>query len=146
MANNPYVNKVVKSDGTTIIDISDSTVTAADLAEGVTAYDASGAKITGGAKRVCYGIHINPSESDPYRAVTYISDAIGMTPAFMNTAKSEFYYGTWKDAFFTPKPCMLKFDGTVDYYLDPNDYTKKADGTASDVENTSYQGLSLIHI
>lgn len=47
MATNPYVNKVVKSDGTTIIDISDSTVTEVTLTEGFTAYDATGKKITG---------------------------------------------------------------------------------------------------
>jgi hypothetical protein len=39
---------------------------------------------------------------------------------------------------------MLKSDGTVDYYLDPNDYTKKADGTASDIANTSYDGNAMM--
>ena len=37
-----------------------------------------------------------------------------------------FDYGDWNDPFFIPKPCMLKSDGTVDYYLDENDYSKKA--------------------
>lgn len=46
MANNTTVNKVVYGT-TTIIDISDSTVDASHLAEGYTAYDKSGAKITG---------------------------------------------------------------------------------------------------
>ena len=41
------VNKVQLSNGETIIDISDSTVTPETLAEGVTAHDASGQKITG---------------------------------------------------------------------------------------------------
>jgi hypothetical protein len=39
---------------------------------------------------------------------------------------------------------MVKTDGTVDYYLDPDDYTKKADGTASDVANTSYDGNAFM--
>lgn len=39
---------------------------------------------------------------------------------------------------------MLLYDGTVDYYLDPDDYTKKADGTASDVANTSYGGNAMM--
>jgi hypothetical protein len=39
---------------------------------------------------------------------------------------------------------MLKYDGTVDYYLDENDETKKADGTASDVANTSYAGNAMV--
>lgn len=43
-----------------------------------------------------------------------------------------------------PKPCMLKSDGTVDYYLDENDYTKKADGTASDVANPDYDGNAMM--
>ena len=41
------VNKVQLANGETIIDISDSTVTPENLAEGVTAHDASGQKITG---------------------------------------------------------------------------------------------------
>lgn len=80
-----------------------------------------------------YGFHIDSEESDPYACVTYLEDAVGMTPAHMNYATGEFDYGSWEDAFFMPKPCMLKYDGTVDYYLDPNDYSKKEDGTASDV-------------
>ena len=35
---------------------------------------------------------------------------------------------------------MVRADGTPDYRLDENDYTKKEDGTASDVSNTSYNG------
>ena len=38
------------------------------------------------------------------------------------------------------KPAMVKADGTLDYWLDPTDYTKKADGTASDYNNESYSG------
>lgn len=41
------VNKVQLANGETIIDISDSTVTPETLAEGVTAHDASGQKVTG---------------------------------------------------------------------------------------------------
>lgn len=47
MANNQYVNKVVLSDGTTLIDLTADTITASDLAQGVTAHDMSGSPITG---------------------------------------------------------------------------------------------------
>ncbi|MBP5597719.1 MAG: hypothetical protein J6Y02_20275 [Pseudobutyrivibrio sp.] len=49
MANNPYVNKVQLADGTSLIDISDTTATAATILEGYTAYGANGQKITGTA-------------------------------------------------------------------------------------------------
>lgn len=44
---NQYVSKVVLSNGTTLIDLTSDTVTAADLLTGVTAHDMSGAAITG---------------------------------------------------------------------------------------------------
>ena len=91
-----------------------------------------------------YGFHINSNESDPAKAVTYIGDAIGMTPAHMDFVNSRFDWGSWENAFFLPRPCMLKSDGTVDYYLDPNDYTKKINGTASDVANADYDGNAMM--
>lgn len=46
MADNQHINKVVFGN-TTLIDLTADTITAADLAEGVTAHDASGAVVTG---------------------------------------------------------------------------------------------------
>ena len=91
---------------------------------------------------IIYGIHIDPDESDPEDAVTYLADAIGMTSASMGS--TSFNYGSWENAFFMPRPCMLKYDGTVDYYLDPNDYSKKADGTASDIADKTYAGNAMM--
>ena len=93
---------------------------------------------------VVYGFHVNGTESDPKSAVTYLKDAVGMTPAAMNYTTGKFDYGSWENAFFMPRPCMLKFDGTVDYYLDPDDYTKKIDGTASDIANSAYAGNAMM--
>lgn len=89
-----------------------------------------------------YGIRIDPNESDPSDRVTYLEDAVGMTPAYMGA--NGFSYGSWANAFFMPKPCMLRYDGTVDYYLDPNDYSKKVDGTASDYNNLAYAGNVML--
>ena len=91
-----------------------------------------------------YGFHIDSNESDPMEAVTYLEDAVGMAPAHMNYAFGKFDYGDWENAFFMPRPCMLKYDGTVDYYLDPNDYGKKEDGTASDVADFAYGGNAMM--
>ena len=99
----------------------------------------------GGTTHTVYGIHITNNESVPSAKVQYIADAVGMTPAYMDFTNNTFNYGSWANAFFMPRPCMLKYDGTVDYYLDPSDYTKKADGvTASDVANTSYAGNAMM--
>ena len=91
-----------------------------------------------------YGFHVDGAESDPAAAVTYLEDAVGLTPAAMNFSTGVFSYGSWANAFFMPRPCMLKYDGTVDYYLDPNDFTKKTDGTASDIADASYGGNAMM--
>ena len=97
-----------------------------------------------GKKGTIYGFHIDNDEDDPDEKVTYLYDAVGMKPAYMDFTKGEFNYGTWKDAFFMPRPCMLKYDGTVDYYLDPNDFSKKEDGTASDITDGTYGGNAMV--
>ena len=91
-----------------------------------------------------YGFHIASGESDPDKMVTYLADAVDATPAYMDYAADEFNYGSWGDAFFMPRPVMLKSNGTVDYYLNPDDYSKKVDGTASDIANTSYDGNAMM--
>lgn len=64
----------------------------------------------------------------------------------MDFTNDALVWGSWKDfveEYF--KPAMLKSDGTIDYYLDPYDLTKKTDGvTASDVANTSYDGNAML--
>ena len=92
-----------------------------------------------------YGFHIDPNISNPSTAVTYLEDAVGKTPVSMNYSTGVFNWGDWsEDEFFMPRPCMVKYDMTVDYYLDPNDYTKKVDSTASDITNSSYNGNAMM--
>ena len=94
---------------------------------------------------IIYGFHINSSESDPAAAVTYLEDAIGMTPAYMDFTNDTFVWGSWQNAFFIPRPCMLKYNGTVDYYLDENNYAKKEDGvTNSAIATDSYGGNAMM--
>ena len=91
-----------------------------------------------------YAFHIDGSESDPSEMVTYLEDAVGMTPAKMDYVNGKFDYGSWENTFFMPRPCMVLQSGVTDYYLDPNDYTKKEDGTASDIANTAYAGNAMV--
>ena len=93
---------------------------------------------------VLYGFHINGAESDPAAKVTYLEDAVGMTPAYMDYANSKFNYGSWAGAFFMPRPCMVRQTGGVAYYLDPDDYAKKEDGTASDIADTTFAGNAMM--
>ena len=98
----------------------------------------------GGNSNNVYGMIIDWRTSDPSKKVTYIGTNANFTPAKVNLSTGEFDYGDWKDAWFMPKPCMLKRDGTVAYYLDKSDYTKKSDGTASDVTNTAFEGNAMM--
>lgn len=90
-----------------------------------------------------YGFNILKNESDPAARVVYTDDAVGMTPAGISGTDT-FSYGSWKDAFFMPRPCMIKSNGTVDYYLNPNNFKEKLDGTTSDVTNLAYDGNAMM--
>lgn len=95
---------------------------------------------------VLYGFKLDQSESDPSSMITYIEDNRDFESAHMDYTANTFKYGDWTDAWFIKnlKPCMLKYDGTVDYELDKDDYSKKLDGTPSDIANTSYEGNAMI--
>lgn len=103
------------------------------------------ADIIRGALTKRWGIRITKADSNPDTRVTYLYDAVGMTPAAMNFTSGEFEYGDWKpfcDAF--NRPVMLLYNGTVDYELHRDDQTKKLDGvTASDIGNTAYGGNAM---
>ncbi len=83
----------------------------------------------GGRKR--FGVKINKNDSNPATRVTYLFDAVGMQPAFMDFANGVFDYGDFGDAWFVKgnRVVMLKYDGTEDYEIDPNDYRLKKGGT-----------------
>ena len=87
-----------------------------------------------------FGFKLDDTESDETACVEYIEDNALFEKLYMDFANDTLVWGSWQNVWFMPKPCALKYDGTVDYYLDPNDYTKKADGTASNVTSSSYAG------
>ena len=92
-----------------------------------------------------YGLKINKNDSNPATRCTYLFDAVGKTPAGMNYATGEFDFGDWADVFFVKNnyPAMVRYDGTEDYKLDPNNQTKKADGTESDISSVDYGGNAM---
>lgn len=94
---------------------------------------------------VRYGMKINKSDSNPATRCTYLFDAVGKTPAAMNYTAGTFDFGDWADAFFVKNnyPAMVKYDGTEEYKLNPDNYAQKEDGTASDVSNAAYGGNAM---
>lgn len=101
-----------------------------------------------------YGFKIIHAESDPAAKVSYDVQYNGknvinhdFTPAKMDYSAGSFDYGSWQatlDEWLMPRPCMVKNSGIVDYYLNPNDYTKKEGGGTSDVANSSYAGNAMV--
>ena len=75
-------------------------------------------------KITTYGVSIDLSNSNPETAVTYIDDAIGMTPG------SNDWYNT--PIFSKIRPCLFK-DGKVVGYLNPNNFAQFEDGTDADI-------------
>lgn len=92
------------------------------------------------------------SNADPATRVTYPTDCDNKSygKCSMNSSGT-FSKGTgWSSvltpgSYFMPRPCMLKQNGTVDYYLYPSNYKYKADMiNLSDVTNPDYQGNAML--
>lgn len=75
-----------------------------------------------------FGVKIAINNSNSESGVEYIDDAVGMMPG----------YDSWKNSpiFNGIRPCVVK-DGVVQYYLNPDDLTKKVDGTAATITDTT---------
>lgn len=81
---------------------------------------------------VNYGVRIDTSNPDPYGSLTYLADAEGFTP--LKVTDGVVNYGSWEDTFLIRdiKVALIK-DGAINYELNPDDYTKKADGSNADI-------------
>ena len=78
----------------------------------------------------------------PSQRIEYIGLNANYTP-MTRGSDGAVNLGSWGgfDWLKANKPWMVRSDGTPDYRLDENDYTKKfSDGSASDVANTAYNG------
>lgn len=102
-------------------------------------------------KRNCFGVWVYGYYIDEAAPVTSTRvhkiegcDNYFYERAYMDFENNRFEWGDWRNAPFLPRPCMLKRSGEVAYYLDPNDYGKKADGTASDVANSAFDGNAMM--
>lgn len=111
--------------------------------------EANRTSVTPKKRDYLFGYDLVKATSSPTGRVTYPSDVdnAAFTPAAMNFSTGKFNYGGW--AFdpgekFMPRPCMLTYAGVVDHYLNPNDYTKKVDGTTSKVTDTSFGGNAMM--
>lgn len=71
-----------------------------------------------------YGVKIDLTNSNPETSVVYTDDAVGKIGGSND----------WDSLvpFNQIRPCVLK-NGVVQYYLNPNDFTKKMDGTNADI-------------
>ena len=106
---------------------------------------------------IVYKFKLNEYYSDPNKMITYPQDCDN---SFFKPADSISYrnnnvsskdnivdikLNSWEDAFFLPRPCMLRWDGTVDYYLDIRDYRRK-DGLreSSNISDPDYDGNAMM--
>ncbi len=78
----------------------------------------------------------------PGSRIEYTGACKGYTPLTVNKSTGAASLNSWAGFpwLLANKPYMVHSDGTPDYRLNENDYTKKEDGAASDVSNTAYDG------
>lgn len=99
---------------------------------------------------IIYTFKKDVSNADPASRISYQDDCAAYSPAYMDFDNGTFVDGDWAlsttvKEFFMPKPAMVLYDGTIDYYLDPNDYNYKEDGvTPSDIADSSYGGNAMM--
>ena len=88
-----------------------------------------------------YGFIEHMDILSPSQRIEYIGMNASYTPIAI-TKGGGYSLNSWADFPWLKanKPYMVKADGNPDYRLNEDDYSKKEDGTNSDVSNTSYDG------
>ena len=100
-------------------------------------------------KYILFGYYDDTTDSNPETKIHYIEMNENFEPArCVATNTGGWTEGSWTEeaAWFIKgnKPYMVKYDRSLDYELDHNNYTlKKADGSASDFNNSSYAGNAM---
>ena len=89
-----------------------------------------------------YGFIEHNDILSPSERIEYIGLNKDFTPLMRDKQSGRMVLNSWADfpVIKANKPYMVHADGTPDYRLNENDYTKREDGTASDVSNTAYDG------
>lgn len=84
----------------------------------------------------------------PNQRIEYIGANKHYTPFALNTSAHTMALNSWADFEWLEgnRPAMVKQDGTLDYWLDVNDYTKDIEGNDSDVANVDYNGNAFAWI
>lgn len=79
-----------------------------------------------------YGVRVDKNNSNPSTRVSYITDATGFAP--MSGNNGAFSWGSWEQPFndLEIKPVVLQ-NKTVQYYLNPNSFFQKEDGSSADL-------------
>ena len=95
-----------------------------------------------------YGFFMDESDPVENTCVSYDENCDNRfyQHAYMDFANDKFEWGDWDIEDLQPKPCMLTYAGEVDYFIDKNDFTKKVDGSASDVSNINYGGNAMVYV
>lgn len=84
-----------------------------------------------------WGVEVDYTNSNPLTSVSYTHDAIGMTPGSSAWDSTPIFSGI--------KPCLLK-NGSVNYYLDPNDFLKREGGVVEADITSGSDGDVMIEI
>lgn len=153
-----------ETDGDKLIDINEDTVhTDNDVVAGTTYYyaafpytntgaynrsESNRASVTVQRRNYLFGYDLTKATANPATRVSYPYD---VDNASYNPAKmifgDTFDYGDWNfnpGEKFMPKPCMLTYDGVVDHYLNPSDYTLKEGGGTSEIASTTFNGNAMM--